>query len=503
MTVEKDQAFVNQVIEAIKKHKASENYHYYSDFINECNTYGLTEEDFNKRILRIAFKSINPEKLNLEPTSGPHCIIFGIKAYSLRKVGEIFFNHPSMCEEYMTDATLFREDIRKLENSDKTLELVKVFKSEDVFYRRYLRTTYHLNRTLPFRFGTELVKDLKELLIKGFRNYDLYGQIVQEYMQERLGIWLEETDPENATKLDNGLNYEDFLRFIYRVDKTYPFYVNDELFLKPLDLVTKAHMDLSFAAPLHQHLLNGYIGIWLDSIGKAEWNQEYQINRKMVDNSSYHNEEEKKLAAIQLFIDTINPSIGTPKINSDIKNITLLEIQADRTHIQRIRLKLAHKGFVKFTIALNENITGISVGPAEAIFYDLNGNTENEIIIEIDPSQLVRNKTYNCSIIVTSIYEVLEIPVEVKVVFPIRAFVLEVFKYATLFALFFASIRFLIAREYSNWLMDSFDYFLDWESAQRYPENFSLFGWLFLLLLLSIASGSYFLFKRHLKDEHR
>jgi len=507
MTGEEKETLINQVFAIIKQQKGSDTYPYYSHFVNECNGYGLSEEDFNKVILKSAFELFDGETdedpESRIPNPNRYVDLFGERCYNTWQLARVLFNHPHKSEEYLEDASLIKHDIAYLSNSDKALEFSRVYKSESNSYRRYLRIVYKLHNKLPYRIGSDNSGSLIELLKKGFQNYNFYGQLVNEFINGRLQIWLQETDPVNAAKLNDGFSYEDFLRFIYKVDNTYPFYINEQLFLTPADLVNKAQKEMSFWDPLYWHIHNGQIPLWFDSIGKAEWNQRYQTEIEIITKSVFHNEQEKKLAAVQTLMRIIDSSIEPPKVGLNIESLSFLTIEADKMQHQSVTLKLKNKGFVKWIIPKYLAIQGLSISPTEAVFHDLSGNTEREIKLSIDPSKLIRNKTYSRSLLFHSIYETVEIPIEFKVVFPARAFINETIKYATILAAFFALIRYFLALEYPMWLREQFNFYLDWESAFSYPGNFSIFGWLFFFLTTSLLIGFYYLFKRYVKYGQR
>jgi len=319
MTAEDKDTFIKQVASVIEQQKGSEFYSYYSQLINECNTYGLTEEEFNTLILKKAFQLYVSElKKNPEDkveNRNRFVEPFGERCYNPLQLARSLFNHPHKSEEYLDDASLIKHDIAHLSDSSKALEFGRIFKSEADPYKRYLKIIYKLHNKLPYRIGNNVSETFKELLQKGFQHHDFYDELVDEFINGRLQIWLRETDPENAAKLGEGFGYEDFLKFIYKVDPNYPFYLNDRLFLTPADLVVEAQKNLSFWEDFYRHVENGQLPIWFDSIGKEQWNRQYQSNTGVIANSGYHDEQETKLAVVQSLICTIDPTIEAPKLS--------------------------------------------------------------------------------------------------------------------------------------------------------------------------------------------
>ena len=442
MTAEEKESFASQVLEVIQRQNASEDYNYYGHFINECQRYGLTEDDFNKQILVVASKRYDGP---IEPTSGPNCLLFGTRCYSIKKMGEMFFNFPSKCEEYMADATLLREDLRRIENTDRTLELLAVFNSEKAVNRRYIRIMYHFNPSLPYRIGTELSANLPILLQKGFQDYKFYEQVVYHFSIGFIQIWLQETDKLNAAKLNGGTGYIDFLKFVYAVDKTYPFYLKDLLYLTPADLAAAAQKSAPLREILYEYMYNGQVPVWFNSTGKPDWNDAYQeVIAKVIELPDY-DEQDQRMAAVQSLIQIIDPSIPPPKIISATQKISLLAVEASKPVQQPIVFTLQNTGILKGIISLDNNVEGITLNQHIISFNSFTGSISETIVINIDPLYLEKDVPYNIKLSVTAINETTVIPVIIKIVFPAKAYSLLLLKYGFFGIVYFIIIRSLLA----------------------------------------------------------
>lgn len=441
MTHEEKNVFIHQVAAVIQQQQANEDYPYFHRFINECRRYDLTEDEFNMQIRTLAFTLYEGP---VEPTSGPNCVLFGTKCFSVRKIGEMLFNFPAKSDEYLADPVLFKEDVRKLENSDRTLELLAVFKSEELPGRRYLRMVYHLNPALPYRVGQVQAGDIRQLLLKAFEDYSLYDQVASQFLNGNLHIWLEETDPERAVLAGAEREYGDFLRLIYRIDKSFPFYLGSELFLNPQELVSRAKEDFGFWNTFFQYMKNGQLMIWFAETGREEINQRYREALRGLANLDYYTNQEKKHAAIQSLINIIDAGTALPGIISTVNAVDLSDIEASRPLQHAVMLTLAHSGFVKGKVSFSEAIDGISCREEVITLNSYTGIVSAPLFLDVVPILLEKNKRYETDLRISSLAGSLIIPVRIKTVFPKKAYLFSIAKYAGIGLLFFSVIRLLL-----------------------------------------------------------
>jgi hypothetical protein len=484
MTQEERSAFIDQVSLVIRQQQANENYPYFGRFNHECGRYGLSEDQFNMQIRAVAFMQYDGP---LEPTSGPNCTLFGTKCYSLRKMGEMLFKFPAKSEEYLADTILFKEDVRKLENSDRTLELMAVFKKEELPERRYLRMVYHLDPTLPYRIGTELTEGLILLLQKGFRNYDFYGQVVGEFLNGNLKLWLEEADAAHAELIGEGREYVDFLRFLYTVDRTFPFYISNELFLTPVDVANRAARDFPFWELFFQHMKNGQMPVWLETIGIGGVNGQYNDFLLELGRSADYSKSEKKLAAVQFLICAIDPSLPAPKVVTDTPGGSLLGLEASKPVQHLMVFRLENAGFVKAWLSLSEQVAGISISADTLCFNSFKDECTANVFIEVSPLLLKKDKLIAVNLQVRTLEGTALIPVEIRTVFPRRAFLMDVLKFSFLGLLFFGAVRMLLMG--LLWSDQWVDRCADLLSCR--PGNYGVFIVAFGMMTAGIVFGVY------------
>jgi hypothetical protein len=452
MTSDERNSFLNRVIDVVEQQKASENFPYYSYFIAECEKFELTEADFNKQILldaTLAYKG------PVEPTSGRHCILFGKKCYSLTQLGTQLFDHPAKSERYLTDAILFKEDVRKLEDSDLTMSIMDVFESETDVYRRYLKVMYHLNPRLPFRIDAKLSERLQSLLLKGFENYDFYTQVYKSFESGFLEIWLTAGDPQMAAKLPPGKTYLDFLTFLYAVDASYPFYLDRLLIQDPQDLIAHAQRDFKSWPTIEVYLNNGQLSTWFIGIGKAEWNKKIASLQLQVDNLPYYDTEEKKQAIVQMLMQVIDVDRPFPKLSADKQELKMEHMEASSTIQVPIVFNLENQAFLKAVVRLDEQVDGISISKTVLSLNSFENSDGEKLYVEIDAVRLVKGRIYKLNLIVNSTFETLTIPIILDVVFPMKTYLKYLAKYAFFGLLYFLVVRgvlMLVTEESSRYL---------------------------------------------------
>src|SRR5690606_23960542 len=96
-------------------------------------------------------------------------------------------------------------------------------------------------------------------------------------------------------------------------------------------------------------------------------------------------------------------------------------------------------------------------------------------------------------------YQTISIPIELKVVFPMKEFLIENLKFAGMFAGFFGLVRALLAIQFPDWLNNTFPTFFKFDIFYWNPAGFYLFGFLLILFILGLVGSSIFILKRFLR----
>lgn len=394
--------------------------------------------------------------------------IFGTVISSLEEMGELFFYNRQKTTNYLKNANYLPVDITALQNSDKAMEFEEIINTEQDFDRRYLKVIYHLNPSLPFRIDNYLFKTINELFNQSATNYDLYSEAAISYSKGFVHIWLNETDPVNAAKLTENFDYNSFLKFLFRINATHPFYLNSEKYTTPAQLIEKAKTEKLYWYKIIEAITNGQLPAWFEGIGKHEWNQQYNSATEVFIKSDYHDPEDKKLAAVQALIQIIDPSVSNPRIVSDQPQIQLLSIEGSNAIKHDINLTLEKSGFVKAKVYLDTDENGISLSNNTVTFFSQNNMVSHKLLLSIEAMKLIKDKLYSFNIKVKTEYETIVIPVAIKAVFPKKAYYKQLLKYALLGGIFFAFIRF-----FTGFITDSNSWFSPYQFNG--PDGYSAY----------------------------
>ena len=477
----------------------ADKYQVYQHFVAQCNQFGITEEEFYKEILRTAHASINFEELIDDPDprneKNTSVQIFGEKIHSLKRLGQVLFDHPDRLDEYFEDASLLKTHVDTLTTGDHALEYAKLFKEETAPEKRWLRVIYHLNPRLPYRIGQSSFTDLKSMFKEAFNDKYLYNQIYNEFVSGKLMMWLKECNPVEFDKIPEGRSYNAYLNFIYGVDEAYPFYLEDHLFASPYDLVLRAQKDIAFRILLYEYINNGRLFEWFDSIKQADWKIRYQSEVTKLIQEGLKGEV-LAYAAVEKLIRIIDHAIAAPQLTADVTKLQFLNIEAGKPVYAAIVLKLTNQGFVKAEISLDQLLEGVKIDQTEVAFFDLAGQTENTVTLAINPVLLMKDKLYQLELSIVTDYQKLIIPVAIKTIFPMRTFVVYLAKYGLVGFIFLGFIRFLLGVfiERKTWLEPDL---VTSDFNATLPGNYLAFIFVLLLLL----AGSFFGFKLIKKAE--
>lgn len=425
----------------------------------------------------------------------PDVFIFGKKVSSLKEIGHVLFVNTDKAKiEYLHNAIYLPQDVAKLENSEKALEFEKIINSENDINKRFLKVVYYLNPDLPFVIDNISYPTINHLFDKTSYDYALFLNTANNYHQGFIHIWLTQCDTANAAKLTPGFDYNDFLKFLYQINKNHPFYINEEKFDTPLQLIEKAKKSKFYWGKISDAMLNGQLPVWFAGIGKYEWIAQYNKQTEAFIDADYYNTEDKKLAAVQTLIQIIDPLITYPKIAAIPKSMQLLSVEGSHAIEQPVLLKLENEGFLKAKILLDRVNEGIWLHVNEATFQSQSLHTETKVLLHINAPKLIKDKVHSFNIEVKTIYETLTIPVAIKVVFPKKAYYIQLIKYAFVGAIFFGGIRFLVGAMTStnSWLENEYD---NYRGINNLPENYFAY-FIALVLFITVLISSFFIIKK-------
>ena len=419
----------------------------------------------------------------------------GEKAHSLTEMGEISLRKPEDAKYFLRNTNYLVPNVTMLTKSpSKADEFSKIIENEPNIDKRYLTVMYRLNRELPFRLHQHDFASIYALFDKTAIDYTFFISASERYNNGHIHIWLNETDPINADKLTKGFDFNSFLTFLYNINGQHPFYLTTQRFDTPEQLVQQAGTDASLWNKIAAATANGQVPVWLAGMGRQEWLNAYNEQVEKVNTSTFYTDEEKGLATVQSLIQIVDAKALPPHIVSDQKTVQLLAVEGSKTVQHNIYLQLENSGFTKADIFLDTKINGVSLSNNTFTFWSQNNVNAYTLTLTIEALQLTKNKLYSTNIMIDTEFENLVIPVEIKVVFPKKAYITHVLKYALFGAVFFALIRYVtgIITENDSWFAfseDSYSYPYD------LPANyFSYF--VGLALLIAGLIGSIFLIRK-------
>jgi len=433
---------------------------------NEANTLikkalenDLSEPEIKEYLLRsLKEKGFKPRATTLKPdefdnkwmtdekwkeAQSRFTTINSVAISSLEEYGNVLFKSYGYAIRHLANANYIITEVTKLSDSDKAMEFEDIVEKEKDIDRRILKVIYHLNPNLPFRLQNEkLYENIESLLKKGYDNYAVHQRIYELFSKEHIQIWIKENDPVSALKLSENIDYKSLLQFSYKVNNQFPFYLKDELIQYPSQLVEKINVNKKYWYTTIQNLKNGNIPTWFEGINHYHWLQEYNIRVTDIITAQLHTEDEVNLASVQALTEIIEPKQPQPTLLADKKSIELLEIEgSDKTLSVPITIRLQTTGFVKAVFVLSNSFDGIWLSTNSAVFFSQGKQTDTIVTLFIAAPKLQKQNVYDFQIIMHTLYEQQNIPVQLKAVFPKKAFVSILGKYAIIFAVFFALTR--------------------------------------------------------------
>jgi len=382
----------------------------------------------------------------------------GEKANSLSKLGDISFNKKDDAKYFLRNGNYLPGLVTALTKSaTRADEFAKLIEDEFDSERRYLRILYKLNPRLPFRFEDELFTDVSVLLQKACETSEGYQALLESYRKGILQIWIQESDPAVASNLSTKYDLNSFLRLIYKTDPTLPFFVENNRFLTPDALADYAKKDFSIWLDIAESMAAKNIQEWFKGIGKQDWNDQITDSHAFVSQAGYYSEPEIRLAMVQALFHIINLLSDKPRLETDQEKVQLLSVNGGAVLNHRINISLKNEGYVKVKLYFKFKKDGISLSRDILEFNNLEGKRSDSIDIIIDTMLLQKDQLYNLELVVSSVYQDVSIPVEIKAIFPKKAYTTKLALYGFLTACYFGAFRFLLGvfLDYDGWLVQN------------------------------------------------
>jgi hypothetical protein len=409
-------------------------------------------------------------------------------------VGEVTFHNRQKAMNRIANANYIPVVVTQLTNADKGYEFEEIINREPDMDKRYLKIIYHLNPYLPFRIEDLQFTNISQVFDQSSRDHELFQEIASLYQKGHIHIWLKESDPVNALLLTDGYDYNNFLIFLYRVKPGHPFYLKGERFRTPEELTGRARGERLLWPAIAGAISNNQLPLWFIGINKYPWVQQHGETMKKFIDSKFHREDDLVMASVQSLIMTVDPSQLFPKIVADVEKIQLLQIEGSRPVNHPLTFRLKGEGFVKAIIYFENMVEGIHLNEQHLVFHSQAGQVEKQVQIMIDALRLTKNKVYQLKIVVFSVYEIIYIPLEIKVVFPKTAYFIQLAKYAVILGVFFGGVRFLLGELTGarTWMGLNFQLggYMPMDADESYlPDDYFLFFIVLMILLAGLVSS--------------
>lgn len=382
----------------------------------------------------------------------------GKQANSLAKLGEISFQNKEDAKYFLRNGNYLPGLITALTKSaSKADQFARIIEDESDSEKKYLRIIYKLNPRLPFQFQDKLYTNLSGLLHDACSTSQLYYALLDSYRKGELQIWVRELDSTLALNISDNYDLNGFLKFLYKTDSTLPFYINNNRYATPEELADHAKKDFTIWPDIAHSIAEKNINEWFTGLCNDDWNNQIENSHHFISKSGYYTEPEINLGLVQALFYIIDPISGRPKLEINQEKVQLLSINGGVTLNHTINLRLKNQGYIKVKVYFKFAKEGISLSNDVFELNTLEGKTSANFNIIIDTTSLQKEQLYNLELVISSVYEDIIIPVEIKVVFPKKAYILKLIQYGLITACFFGAIRYIlgILLDYNGWLVDT------------------------------------------------
>lgn len=426
----------------VKDHLRTE--HTISYLIDKIKTFGLEPRD-RFPLDWSSFRNAWMTEHAWKKTQDTAVIWLEEHATSLEKMGEISYRKIEETKYAIRNANALPPLVTLVtKNAARNEEYLQIIQDEPDLEKRYLKVLYRLNPALPFRFRNKEYSNIRSLLDDACSSSDAFWSLAKVFEDHHLQIWLKESSGDEIQKFIAYRNgFHDFLWFVYKIDNKYPFYLGDLRYDTPLALAAEARASREHWIDIADRIDNGTIEIWLKETG-YDFEKKHKGITTYIQQAGHFDDMDRKRTLVQGLINFIIKDAPSPKVEVNVPYISLLELEAGKPFQQSIMMSLSTEGFVKVNIRMENAVSGMSIDGTNAVFHSQDYNRNHALMFTVDPLLLIKNKQYECSIIISSLFETITIPVTIMTVFPKKAFVFQLVKYALIMSAFFGIVRFLL-----------------------------------------------------------
>lgn len=417
------------------------------------------------------------------------------KAYSLEQLGEISFRKKDEAIQFLRTTQFLPSLVTVLTKSaSQSAAFSAIIESEADIERRYLRTIYHLNPKLPFRFRGKMYASVRELLNDATAGFDAFQVAASVYRNGHINIWLRETAAGEKHFLTDETGMNGFLTFLYRVQPAAPFYLNGNAYNTPEQLAAAAKINAALWPYVAGAIENQQLQCWLDVADYNQYHSELLDAWKEMQQAEWYSDDEKKQAIVQGFIEITEGNEEQPELEVLPAAIERTSIEAGKQLTQTIQIKLKQTGFIKVFLAIEPATPGVTLSNYRFVLHGAAAQYQATVELVVDPMLLEKNRKYEVQVKVQTVYGHQVLPVTLKTVFPKKAFALLLLKYAGLAAVFMGLTRMvlqLFTQVSPRFADSSFVAFNTWQL----PWHLLLFAIPLLLFVAGIYYGIRFIRK--------
>lgn len=414
-------------------------------------------------------------------------ILPGKYAKNNEEIGTILFEDPIEAKE------IIKEDLLKQSIAQKDIVLAReigaLSKDSKNIDGAYLKIIYKLNSLLPYRFNhNQLAKNIEELCRFIFVNEQSLKNGKEDLKKGYIEVWLKETDKSAYDKFirirDTAENSElAFLEFLYTFNPKLPYrFAGNILVNSPLELCEQINKSKENWNAGSKELFNSSIPVWLKTVGKSvitdKWDKiklDYKGNEGV---------------GLEEFCHLLNEKLDYPKLNVNTSSVNFPKIQSGSVVTTELLFTNETRGYLEGKLSFSKVLERVTLSSDKIIFNSAEGFNTSNIILSIDSANFLKGVNYDTVIqLETSTGQKIDITVNFKVVFPKNNFILEIAKSAAILSAIFVLFRYLLSIEKPGWLNFSNKFFLSWDSAYEYFQDFSIYVWSFLLLSAIVIIG--------------
>ncbi|MCD4736161.1 MAG: hypothetical protein K8R53_08970 [Bacteroidales bacterium] len=393
-------------------------------------------------------------------------------ASTIEQIGEILFNDPQEAKN------IIKEDLLKQSIAQKDIVLAREIgrisqNSKQDIHARYLEIIYKLKKDLPLRFPVDIIakttEELCEIILRDQQNLEYGKQYIKKGYIE---TWLRETNHENYQKFvkirDAAENFElAFIEFLYTFNPSLPYRFANNIFVNSsAELCSVINQNLNNWKAGRKELYNKSIPVWLKTTGHED------IIEKWKKIEYITNEED---VGLERFLHLLESSLIQPHIQSKTTEIKFPRVQSGDIKDVDIEFVNESRGYICGDLSFSKNLDGITLSQHKIELNSTGELAKFLVNLRIDSKELPKGIMNKSTIFLkTSTDQQIEIPLSVKVVFPLNACLEKIGLYGIIFAAFFIIVRILL------------------EAGAGSP---GVYGWAFLIFISAFITGLIYFIK--------